>query len=73
MKTTTDCNYIVKVFNGGETWFLRSTVWTSDMSRASRFATAEDARKALDAAKKFMKARIYKAAAVVYVPAEGVL
>lgn len=47
--------------------YLRGTVWTfaGRVERASQYATAGEARAALDKAKKFMKAAHYKAARIV--------
>lgn len=47
--------------------YLRGTVWTfaGRVERASHYATAGEARDALDRAKKFMKAAHYKAARIV--------
>ena len=46
---------------------LRGTIWAFEMDRATKFETAEAAKAALDRAKKFMKARTYKAARIVEV------
>ncbi len=57
--------FIVTVKNGaGEKVPLRGTVWAFAMERAQRFETREAAQAALDKAKKFMKARTYKAAQI---------
>lgn len=57
--------FIVTVKNGiGEEVPLRGTVWAFTMDRAQQFATREDAQAALDKAKKFMKAKTYKAAII---------
>lgn len=46
--------YAVRLSKGGYEWFLKSTVWTSTIERASLFSTEEDARAALVKAKEFM-------------------
>lgn len=56
--------FYVRVHNGGVLWFLRSTTWTSEFNRRSTFDTTEQARAALDHARKFMKAAVYKAAVI---------
>lgn len=55
----------VTVENGGYTWYLRSTTWTSSEDRMSTFDTEDLAREALLRAKPFMKAALYKRAQVV--------
>lgn len=53
--------YIVTNTNGlGEKVPLRGTVWAFSMDRAQRFDTREQAQAALERAKKFMKATVYK-------------
>lgn len=46
--------YAVRLSKGGYEWFLKSTVWTSTIERASLFSTEEDAKAALAKAKQFM-------------------
>jgi len=46
--------YAVRLSNGGYEFFLRKTVWTSTIERASLFPTEDDARAALLKAKQFM-------------------
>jgi len=56
--------YIVTVTHNGNMVPLRGTVWAYSMDRAQVFATREDAQAALERAKKFMKAAIYKKAVI---------
>lgn len=57
--------FIVTVLNSqGEKFPLRGTVWAFSMDRAQKFATREDAQAALEKARKFMKARVYKSAII---------
>ena len=56
--------FIVTVIVNGTKWPLRGTVWAYDMSRAQKFETREAAQAALNKAKQFMKACIYKAAVI---------
>lgn len=56
--------FIVTVEHNGDRWPLRGTVWAFDMSRAQEFPTREAAQAALDKARKFMKASIYKKAVI---------
>ena len=49
----------------GEMVPLRGTVWAFSMDRAQQFDTREDAQKALDRAKQFMKAKTYKASRII--------
>lgn len=57
-------SYIVTVNHNNNTVPLRGTVWAFSMDRAQQFATREDAQTALEKAKKFMKASIYKKAVI---------
>lgn len=57
--------FMVIVNTTGVDYFLRSTIWTSEVTRADPFDTREKAQAALDRAKKFMKAKTYKAARIV--------
>jgi hypothetical protein len=56
--------YIVTVKMNGSEWPLRGTNWAYDMSRAQTFETRDAALAALNKAKKFMKAAVYKAAVI---------
>lgn len=56
--------FIVTVNHNGEKWPLRGTVWAFSMDRAQRFDTRELAQTALEKAKKFMKAKVYKKAVI---------
>jgi hypothetical protein len=56
--------FIVTVTNNGTKWPLRGTVWAFDMERAQKFATQEEAQAALNKAKPFMKAAIFKKAII---------
>lgn len=56
--------FIVTVLHNGEKWPLRGTVWAFSMERAQQFDTREQAQAALDKAKKFMKAAIFKKATI---------
>lgn len=51
----------------GTMYPLRGTIWAFDISRAQRFETREAAQAVLVAAKKFMKAAVYKVAKIVEV------
>lgn len=51
----------------GELCPLRGTIWAFSMDRAQKFDTRELAQAALDRAKKFMKAKTYKAASIIEV------
>jgi hypothetical protein len=46
--------YAVRLNYGGHEFFLRKTIWTSTIERASMFSTEEDARAALAKATRFM-------------------
>lgn len=56
--------YIVTVVHNGVKMPLRGTVWAFSMDRAQKFESREAAQAALDKAKKFMKAAIYKKAVI---------
>lgn len=56
--------YIVTVVHNGNEVPLRGTVWAFSMDRAQQFATREEAQAALDKAKQFMKAAVYKKATI---------
>lgn len=57
--------YQVHVEMNGSVWPLRGTTWAFSMERAQSWTSAEDARKALEKAKPFMKAAVYKKARIV--------
>ena len=63
-----DVKFIVTVENGGTTWFLRSTIWTSEFDRADKYADRVAAQAAFDKAKQFMAAKIRKAAVILPAP-----
>lgn len=46
---------------------LRGTIWAFSMERAEKFETRELAQEALDKAKQFMPAKVYRAASIVEV------
>jgi hypothetical protein len=50
-------------------WYLRNTVATGDIARATRYANPRDALVALERAGKFMKRAAIKAAKIVEVEA----
>ena len=56
--------FIVTVDHNGEKWPLRGKTWAFSMDRATHYETREAARAALNKAKKFMKASIYKKAVI---------
>ena len=56
--------FIVTVVHNGNKVPLRGTIWAFTMDRAQQFETREAAQAALDKAKKFMKASIYKKAQI---------
>lgn len=56
--------FIVTVEHNGERWPLRGTVWAFSMERAQLFETKEAAQAALDRAKPFMKAAMYRKAKI---------
>lgn len=58
--------FIVTVETLAGTSYLRGTVWTfaGRRERATEYETREAAQAALDKAKKFMAARVYKAAQI---------
>lgn len=47
--------YVVKLVNNGLPFYLRSTVWTGELDRATRFETREAAQAGLDKARQFMR------------------
>jgi Mg2+/Co2+ transporter CorC len=56
---------LVSLNHNGAVFFLRSTIWTADKSRATVFTTESDAIAGLAKAKQFMKAAQFKAARIV--------
>jgi hypothetical protein len=56
--------FIVTVLYNGEKWPLKGTVWAFSMERAQKFDSRDDAQKALQKAKPFMKAAIFKKAVI---------
>jgi hypothetical protein len=69
MQRNTEGNamFIVTVETPAGTSYLRKTVWTfaGNRDRAEEYASREAAQAALDKAKPFMAARIYRAARIV--------
>lgn len=57
--------FIVEVDNAGSTFWLGGTVWRFAKERATLHDTRESAQAALDKAKKFMAAKIYRSARIV--------
>jgi hypothetical protein len=59
--------FTVQLATAQGTCYLRGTVWTfaGARERATEYATIEQARAALEKAKKFMKAAHYKATRIV--------
>ena len=51
--------YIIKQLYLGNTFYLRSTIFTSHRDRADEFATVKEAEQALMKASKFMKKSQY--------------
>lgn len=58
-------SYVATLPHLGNTFYLRSTVWTGERSRATVYATAEEALTAVNKAKPFMKAKQFRAVAIV--------
>lgn len=56
--------FIVTVTHNGNTVPLRGTVWAFSMDRAQRFETRDAAQAALNKARPFMKAAIFKKATI---------
>lgn len=56
--------YIVTLAHLGNTYYLRSSIWTSQRDRATEYVSAEAAQAGLVKAKQFMKAAQFKAAKV---------
>lgn len=61
-------NHIVTLENGGNTYYLKGTVWAYSRDRAQVFASHDEATAALAKAKKFMAAGMFKKAVIT--PAE---
>ena len=59
--------YIITLNTTDGTCYLRVTVWTfpDRRERASEYASIDAAQAALDKARKFMPAKLYKAARIV--------
>jgi hypothetical protein len=57
-------SYIVTVVHNGNEVPLRGTVWAFSMDRAQQFETQQQAQAALEKAKMFMKAAVYKKAVI---------
>jgi len=57
-------SYIVTVNNNGLVFFLRGTIWAYTVDRAQVFTDRESAELALQKARKFMKASIFKKARI---------
>ena len=59
--------YTVTIENDGFLFYLRGTVWTTDISRAFTYESAEKANIGLISARIFMKPKLFKLAKVVEV------
>jgi hypothetical protein len=57
--------HIVTLAHNGNTFYLRSTIWTSERDRAQVFQSVEAAQAGLLKAKPFMKAAMFRRAAIV--------
>jgi hypothetical protein len=57
--------FIVEVENAGSTFWLGGTVWRFAKERATLHDDQASAQKALDKAKPFMAAKIYRSARIV--------
>lgn len=57
--------FIVEFENNGQLYWLGGTVWRFAKERATLHDTREQAQAALDKAKKFMAAKVYRAARIV--------
>lgn len=51
--------FTIEVDHGGRTFYLRSTVWTSEFDRATRHESFDKALDALKKAKPFMKRSVW--------------
>ena len=60
--------YVVTLNHKGNTFWLRSTIWTADQTRAQQFESEEAARTQLAKAKKFMRVAQFNAAQIREVP-----
>jgi len=58
--------FIWTLENGGFTWHMRGTTWTSDRDRATTYRTTDEALEAKNKASKFMKARDAKRMKMVF-------
>ncbi len=56
--------WYVRLDNMGERFYLRSTIWTSDPERRTKFASSSEAAAGLAKAKKFTKPVLFKRAVV---------
>lgn len=56
--------YILTLIHLGNKFYLRGTVWSSERTRATEYATQEQAVAALAKAKQFMKAKQFKDARI---------
>ena len=74
MNTTTTpqpTKFLVQVENQGNKFWLGGTVWRFSVERATLYDTTEAAQAALDKARKFMVAKIYRAAVILPVEQEA--
>ena len=56
--------YVVRVRSGQFDYWLRGTVWAMAQERATRYESHEAAQKALTAARKYTKFKLWKTAVV---------
>jgi len=58
-------SYLVTLNHLGNTFYLKSTIWTASLDRAQKFETEESARNQLIKASKFMPAKQFKSAKII--------
>jgi len=63
--------YLVKLENGGFTWYLIRSTWTTEIERASRFESLEAAKVAFEKQRKFLKASLARRVDIYFDPRVG--
>ena len=58
---------VVRIQNAGGDYYLRGSVWTTQIERAAKFTSEEEAAEALEKAKKFTRRSEFKKALIVHI------
>lgn len=57
--------YVAKITNNGEEYWLKGTTWTFTTTRADKFDSIEKAQAGLERARKFTQPKLFKTASIL--------